>query len=204
MNKDEIVQMKITLEGITPNIWRRFQVEKDITFHQLHRVIQEVMGWTDSHLYGFTVDKQEYQDDRDNELLDGKNVLSSQKHTITMLKLKQKFRYVYDFGDCWEHLLVVEKILSNNSAVLYPICLEGERNCPPEDCGSVPGYYDLMEIRKNKKHPDYEELIEEWLGEDYDPERFNAQEVNVELRCRFPKKGEKKPDGRARYWVKTK
>lgn len=162
------------------------------------------MGWTDSHLYGFKVDEKEYQDDRDNELLDGENILSSRKHKIDILKIKQKFRYTYDFGDCWEHLLIVEKILSKENAISYPVCLEGERNCLPEDCGSVPGYYDLMEIRKNKKHPEYEEIIEEWLGEDYDPERFNAQELNVELRYRFPKKGEKKPDGRARYWVKTK
>ena len=197
MSKDEILQIKITLEEITPKIWRRFQVSNKLTFHQLHNVIQAVMGWTNSHLYSFIVDDKEYQDDTHDVL--EKGLLSSRKQKINTLSAKQKFRYMYDFGDGWEHLLVIEKILSKHGSVAYPCCLEGERNCPPEDCGSVPGYYHLLNVRKNKKHPEYEELIEGWLGEEYDPECFDAQENNVELRRLFPKKGEKKPDGRARY-----
>ncbi len=99
---------------------------------------------------------------------------------------KQKFIYVYDFGDSWEHTVTVEKIIEKDQSKKYPICLEGERACPPEDCGSVPGYYNLMKIRKNKKHPQYKELIVEWLGEDYDPELFIMDWVNARLHGKRP------------------
>lgn len=206
MSKDEILQIKISIEEITPKIWRRFQVEDSLTFHQLHKVIQLVMGWSDSHLYGFKAGDKEYQDEKSEDFGDvgDENILPSGKNRVSLLKEKQKFNYTYDFGDCWEHLLVVEKILPRTASVSYPVCLEGERNCPPEDCGSVPGYYNLMAVRKNKKHPEYESLIKEWLGEDYDPEYFNPQEVNTELRRMFRKKGGTSRDGRARYWVTKK
>ena len=99
---------------------------------------------------------------------------------------KQKFTYVYDFGDSWEHTVTVEKIIEKDQSKKYPICLEGERACPPEDCGSVPGYYNLMKIRKNKKHPEYKGLIVEWLGEDYDPELFVVDWVNARLHGKRP------------------
>ena len=100
--------------------------------------------------------------------------------------MKQKFSYLYDFGDGWEHLLIIEKLVPKSPEAFYPMCLEGERNCPPEDCGSYPGYDHMITVRKNKKHREYNELIRDWLGEDYDPEYFNAQEMNVELSRMFP------------------
>lgn len=186
-----ILQIKISLEGITPAIWRRFKIENNMTFHQLHTVIQTVMGWTDSHLYSFTVNGEEYQDERSEDFEDFGNtkILPSRKTTISALKEKQKFHYTYDFGDGWEHLLVVEKILPKEEAGRYPVCLAGARNCPPEDCGGEPGYYHLIEVRKNKKHPEYKDLIKGWLGEDHDPEYFDAKHTTTSLRLRFPKKG---------------
>ncbi|MBS3106728.1 plasmid pRiA4b ORF-3 family protein [Candidatus Woesearchaeota archaeon] len=194
MKKDEILQLKITLEGITPKIWRRFQVQREMTLHQLHSVIQAVMGWSNSHLYGFTIDEKRYQDDKINQIEEFDNVklCSSRTYKSNMLKLKQKFWYMYDFGDGWEHALTVEKLLPKERGVSYPVCLAGERNCPVEDCGSYPGYYHLLDVQKNKKHPEYKELIEDWLGGEYDPEYFNAQEANLALRRMFPNKGEKK------------
>lgn len=94
----------------------------------------------------------------------------------------QKFSYLYDFGDNWEHLLTVEKILDENEAKDVPICLAGERACPPEDCGSIPGYYELQKIKKNKKHKYYKERIVEWLGEDFDFELFDINQINKELK----------------------
>ena len=90
-------------------------------------------------------------------------------------KPKQKIVYTYDFGDNWEHLITVEKIL--DKAEKAPVCIAGERNCPPEDSGGVWGYEDLLKIKKNKKHPDYKEYIEEWLGEGFDPEAFDIESV---------------------------
>ncbi|HKZ41123.1 MAG TPA: plasmid pRiA4b ORF-3 family protein, partial [Candidatus Hodarchaeales archaeon] len=125
MSEDEVLQIKITLEGISPRVWRRFHIENKMTFHQLHQVIQEVMGWTNSHLYSFTVDGQEYQDDREDDLhdFDGDGLLPSRENTIGFLSLKQRFSYTYDFGDCWEHLLVVEKVLPRDPLASYPFCL---------------------------------------------------------------------------------
>lgn len=101
----------------------------------------------------------------------------------------QKFNYTYDFGDSWKHELIVEKITPPEEGKKYPLCLEGERACPPEDCGSVPGYYELMKIRKNKNHPEYKERVAGWLGEDYDPELFVADWVNAYLHGKKPKAG---------------
>lgn len=94
----------------------------------------------------------------------------------------QKFTYAYDFGDNWEHTLIVEKIEEEDKIKKYPLCLAGERACPPEDCGGVSGYYHLMQVRKNKNHPEYKELILDWLGEEYDPEFFEEELTDMELR----------------------
>ncbi len=189
MVKDKILQLKIWLEGISPKIWRRFFVSNTITFHQLYLIIQTVMGWDNYHLYSFRVGDKEYQDEKSEDFgdFDDEEILSSRKEKMGVLKVKQKFLYTYDFGDDWEHEVIVEKILGPEEGKIYPFCLEGERNCPPEDCGSVSGYYNLMEIRKNKSHPEYKRLIQEWLGEDYDPELFVINWVNARLQGKKPK-----------------
>src|SRR3989338_6756284 len=133
----KILELKIVLDGITPKIWRRFLVKDNITFHKLSEIIQTVMGWGGYHLYAFYVEKEQisvphpYSDD--------KQINAKKVKLKNMLSLKQKFGYVYDFGDNWEHILTVEKILDNKDAALVPTCLEGERAGPPEDCGSYPG-----------------------------------------------------------------
>lgn len=189
MRMDEMVkkalQLKITLSGIEPKIWRKFLVEDTMTFHELHQVIQQVIGWTDSHLYEFKVDGEKIgipdtRFDRD--------CLDARKTDLSFLKAKQKFYYVYDFGDFWEHVLVLEKILEKDVSQTYPRCLAGERACPPEDCGSIPGYFHLQEVKEDKKHPEYGKLINGWLGEDWGFEYFNIDEVNRELAKVFFKK----------------
>jgi len=188
-----IFQLKIALDGITPKIWRRFLVKDNISFHDLHNIIQLIIGWGSYHLYSFYIKKEEIgmpDPEFRNELLNSKKIKLKDK-----LSLKQKFGYVYDFGDNWEHILTVEKILDNKDAALVPACLEGERAGPPEDCGSYPGYYELMRIKKNKKHPEYKERIKEWLGEDFDFEHFDIEEINKGLLKLI------KVDGRTRYWV---
>ena len=90
---------------------------------------------------------------------------------------KTKFSYTYDMGDNWEHEVMVEKILSPEPDKHYPICLTGKRACPPEDCGGIWGYEDLLEIMKDPEHEEYEERME-WLGEGFDPEAFNMERVN--------------------------
>ncbi|MCF7872450.1 plasmid pRiA4b ORF-3 family protein [Candidatus Woesearchaeota archaeon] len=187
-----VLQIKAEIESITPKIWRRFLVKDNITFDKLHETIQIVMGWSNYHLYSFYTDNE--QIGISNKFIE--NESNSKKIKLKdKLSLKQKFNYTYDFGDTWEHVLIVEKILDNNNSYLFPTCISGKRAGPPEDCGGYNGYYRLMEIKKNKKHPEYNDMIKEWLGEDFDFEHFNVEEINKEL-IKL-----QKVDGRKRYWV---
>lgn len=187
-------QLKISLRDSRPLIWRRIIVKDNITFHKLHEILQVVMGWANYHLYDFVINEQRFT------LLDhdwNDKMIDSRKIKVHMLKLKQKFQYTYDFGDCWEHQIILEKILPSEEVFMNPFCIAGALSYPPEDCGSIFGYYRLLAIQKNKKHPEYKELIKGWLGEKFDPKYFNLHQVNKQLMEQFA-------DGRARYWVPKK
>lgn len=160
-----------------------------ITFRDLHGVIQIVMGWGNYHLYEFNVSDLHIEDSErfsvdfiwkeprpKAETAEAKRTKLSE-----LLKTeKQKFYYLYDLGDSWRHTLMVEKVMEDGERET-PACLAGERACPPEDCGGVWGYEELLEIKKDKDHPLYQERIVEWLGEDFDPERFDLDGVNEVL-----------------------
>ena len=175
-----ILQLKITLKHIKPPIWRRVEVADDITFYELHHVIQIVMGWWNAHLFEFQVDGYRIgitDDDWDTEdTLEAKEV----KVSRLLDKEKMKFGYLYDFGDNWEHEIIVEKISAQKKNKNYPSCMKGKRNCPPEDVGGFPGYMHMLEVISNRKNPEREDMLE-WLGEEYDPEYFDLEETNGEL-----------------------
>ncbi|MFH1433230.1 MAG: plasmid pRiA4b ORF-3 family protein [archaeon] len=176
-----VLQLKIGLDGAKPPIWRRFLVEDSISFHKLHEIIQIVMGWENYHLYMFNVSGTEIGEpdpDYEREIKDSKRVKLNKMITGE----KQKFSYEYDFGDSWIHAVVVEKVMVNDDSRKLPVCIDGKMACPPEDCGGMWGYENLLEIRKDKNHPDYEDMIVNWLGEDFDSEEFDVEEVNEELR----------------------
>jgi len=181
---NKIYQIQITLKGFRPKIWRRLLIPSDLLLSDFHKVIQTSMGWTNSHLHQFiknrtfyTVKMQDddFWDEMDN--VDYKNM----KVSDLLKKEKDKIVYEYDFGDGWEHDIILEKILPSDSNAKYPTCLNGKMNCPMEDCGGVWGYSDMLEILKNPDHEEYENYIE-WLGEKFDPEYFNKDEVNELLR----------------------
>ena len=179
-----IFQIQISLNGFTPKIWRRIQLKSDTLLPDLHDIIQITMGWRNSHLHQFIKNKEYYGDsslDDDFDVIDYRKIKLS-----TMLKKeKDSMKYEYDFGDSWEHTLLLEKILPVDSNTKYPICLAGKMHCPPEDCGGVWGYADLLEILKDPKHEDYEDNIE-WLGDDFDPNEFNIELINAYLTgCSF-------------------
>jgi len=179
-----ILQLKITLKDIEPKIWRRFLVSDFWTFDKLHRIIQRVMGWENYHLFEFKFGKiriilpdEGYLEENE---LDPKKV----KIEKYVNKEKQKFEYVYDFGDSWEHEIVVEKITEDKieDADKYPKCIEGERACPPEDCGGTGGYERFLEVLKTGKDPlgENPEELKSWLG-DWESETFNIIKINKEI-----------------------
>jgi hypothetical protein len=174
-----IYQLKITLKDVKPPIWRRIQVKSDITLLALHKAIQKVMGWTDSHIHEFIVKGVSYGDSEDEDSL------NERSHHLNKLRLeeKEKFFYVYDFGDNWEHVILLEKILPVDADARYPVCLTGKRSGPLEDCGGPWGYMELLDILEDPNHPEFEERME-WIEEDFDPEMFDINEINGRLRGR--------------------
>jgi len=174
-----IYQIKVTLKGTKPPVWRRFQVPSNLNLFQLHEILQTVMGWEDYHLFLFNIGGQEYRQpdlEFDSDLTDAKSV--KLKHVYK--GPNTKFVYVYDFGDNWEHEIRIEKEVPSESGTRYPICLTGKRACPPEDCGGVWGYADLLKVIQDPSHPEYEEMME-WLGGEFDPEEFELEEINDAL-----------------------
>jgi hypothetical protein len=168
-----IHQIKITLQGSKPPIWRRVLVPSNYTLAQLHEIIQISMGWDNYHLYSFEISGKQYE----NEEID--NSLSAEKFTITKtLKKKSKALYVYDFGDNWDHKIEVEDILKESDFNL-PFCIKAVGKCPHEDSGGMWGYYQKLEILSNPKHPDYKEL-KDWMGDEYNKE-ISLEDINLDL-----------------------
>ena len=181
-NVVKVLQLKIVLSGSKPRVWRRFLVKDNISFHKLHLVIQTVMGWDCCHLYSFEdnnlrIESKECASDDCIDFEPAEKILLSQ-----VLKEKDKIRYTYDFGDTWEHILTVEKVLDIEKGKKYPCCVAGKSNCPPEDSGGIYGFYDMFSIASDKDHEDHE-YIKDWLA-DYDIDEFDIDEINKELRGR--------------------
>lgn len=180
----KIYQIQIALKGFRPKIWRRLLVPSDLLLPDFHKVIQTSMGWTNSHLHQFVKNQIFYtvrmQDDDFWYEMD--NVDYKKMKIFDLLKKeKEKIIYEYDFGDGWIHDIILEKILPVDNTIKYPTCLTGKMNCPPEDCGGIWGYSEMLEILKQPDHEEYEEYIE-WLGGEFDPAYFNKDEVNELLK----------------------
>jgi hypothetical protein len=178
-----VFQLKITLKNISPPIWRRIGVNSNILLPDLHNVIQVVMGWTDSHLHQFVHNDYFYCDPSlEDDWYDDKQIDYSNIKLNQLLSLKdKKIVYEYDFGDGWEHIVELEKIIPIDKNLKNPICLKGKRNCPPEDCGGVFGYENLLKIIKDPNHEEYGDMIE-WVGENFNSEYFDKDEINKILK----------------------
>jgi len=184
-NKEKnVYQFKITLKGSIPPIWRRIQVPENYSFWDLHVAIQDSMGWKDCHLHEFSITSTvengkevcigiPYEDNVD-KVLKGWNV-----KIVTIFHLVGEAEYVYDFGDCWRHLVKLEKILPCEPGIKYPVCIDGERACPPEDSHGIDGYELLLEILNDPKHPQYKDM-KEWVGKKPKPEIFDCTKVKFD------------------------
>ena len=177
--EDQVYQLKVTLGGSKPPIWRRLQVKDSTRLGDLHVILQVAMGWTDSHLHQFIL-RGEYFGAPDFD--DSGEMTDEDKTALRDLGLSEKSRFVYeyDFGDGWQHAILVEKILPVERGVRYPVCLAGKLARPPEDCGGIWGFYNLLGIVADPKHPEHEEM-REWLGGGFDPQAFDLDAVNTRL-----------------------
>ncbi len=181
-----IFQLKIMLSGSNPAIWRRFLVDSRVRLSQLHDIIQILMGWENSHLHQYrqrNIIYSEPIDDMD-ETFGSKYIMldeSDYRLNQVLTKLKDKIIYEYDFGDSWDHELVLEKFIGMDKNINYPVCLEGAMACPPEDCGGIGGYYDMLEIIKDPENSEYENMMD-WLGGEFDANEFNLVSVNIKLK----------------------
>jgi hypothetical protein len=173
-----VYQLKVTLQESRPPIWRRIQVPADIPLSTLHKVLQVVMGWQDYHLHQFIVNGEAYGVPDPDDWLEIKDERRVRLNTL-LREPKARLDYQYDFGDDWEHRVVLEKVLPGQE-LEHPLCITGKRACPPEDCGGVWGYENFLEAMRDPKHPEHEELLD-WIGGEFDPEAFDLGEVNQRL-----------------------
>ncbi|MFI4957103.1 MAG: plasmid pRiA4b ORF-3 family protein [Gammaproteobacteria bacterium] len=178
------MQFKITLQDIQPPIWRCIQLSDLCTFWDLHVAIQDAMGWTDTHLHHFIVNNpidngKQYMGIPDDEF-DTCNTLPGWEYRVRdYLAINDSFPYEYDFGNGWEHLIQYEGVREKTPGIKYPLCIDGERACPPEDVGGPHGFDHFLEIITNKGHPEYRSYLE-WVGGKYDPGKFNPKKVKFD------------------------
>ena len=196
-----VFTFKITLNDCTPRVWRRIEVPAIYTFFDLHCAIQDVMGWTDSHLHAFRVDTRgqskakrkggrgsvitiefpgpEGRDEYADECYDERKEHIAEWFGTRMTQCV----YEYDFGDSWDHIVLFEGKSPCQSGVTYPRCIAGKNACPPDDCGGVGGYDDLQKIMKNPDHKEHADMLD-WLclesAEEFDPKHFDISEVEFQ------------------------
>jgi hypothetical protein len=178
-----IYQFKITLQDIKPAIWRRIQVP-DCTLVDFHDYIQAAFGWDNYHLHQFQIDGTWYSqpdpdgDDFGMEFEDETHVLLSK--LLRKSAKRNRWIYEYDFGDSWRHEVLFEGFPPNDPKADFPICIEGKRACPPEDCGGPWGYSNYLAAIADPRHEEHKEMLE-WRGP-FDPEAFDAEQATMAMR----------------------
>lgn len=175
----ELYELRITLLETAPPVWRRFRVPSEILLPRLHRVVQAIMGWKDAHLHQFssgTILLGEPDPEYDTGVIDHREIRLNQ----LLRHARDRCGYEYDFGDDWQHEIVLEGVVARKEGEAPLRCLDGARACPPEDCGGIPGYEELLEALADLEHPDHGDL-RRWVGRGWHPERFDVEAVNRRL-----------------------
>jgi len=175
----ELFSLRITLSDVTPSVWRRVVVPAGYTLDRLHRVIQHAMGWHDSHLHSFDIGGESYGvPDPEGELA-LRDELDFRLDAVT--GKGGQFTYTYDFGDWWDHDILVEDVLLADPEQRYPICLDGQRACPPESVGGPAGYQEFRTAMLDPRHPQHAQM-REWHGRAFDPDAFDPSRTTTLLR----------------------
>ncbi len=193
----EICTLRIELCGSDPLIWRQVEVPTSITLKVLHEVIQAAMGWFDQHLWEFAIGERRFGLPMDEDWGTEPRVEAAKVRLREVLTPRETIiTYVYDFGDDWEHKLILTSPRQGEAGIGYPRYVAGGGNVPPEDCGGIPGFYDKLDIAADPSHPEHDEITD-WLG-DYDPETIDETQIRIALgriakRCNAPKAWPTKP-----------
>lgn len=176
-----LYEIKITLMDLTPAIWRRVTVPRDITLGKLHDVIQIAMGWENDHLHEFLIGRKRYGPMNPDLFGFGDPPVNEDIVYLNgVLRPNAKFVYHYDFGDDWRHEIHIERAVEPDSIQRQARCIAGENACPPEDCGGPYGYPDLVAILLDPQHEEHSE-IQEWIGENFDPQHFDLSSTDRRL-----------------------
>ena len=175
----QIFQLKVSLDGVRPPVWRRVRVPGGYTLDRVHRVIQYAMGWGGYHLHSFEIGGEQYGEpdpDGDLELIDELDV-----RLDAVARAGARLRYTYDYGDWWEHTVDVEDVRDADPDEAYPLCVDGQGACPPEDVGGAYGYAELLTVLRDPAHPEYE-TARQVLGSGRSTESFDARLATTLLR----------------------
>lgn len=185
-------QFKITLAYVVPVVWRRIQVPKDYFFWDLHVAITDCMPWLDYHLHDFIMlhpkkgnEVHIGMPDQDDDMMGYETLEDGATKIASYFSLQNPMaKYLYDFGDGWEHEILLEKICDREDGVNYPRCVAGENACPPEDVGGVGGYGQFLKTIKDTKNKEREDLLrwaEHLTGKyPFDPECFDPEDVHFD------------------------
>ena len=163
-------------------------VPASLTLAQLHDVLQAAMGWQDCHMHEFSGGDRRIGTPNPEDRLMGMAAVENERTvrlSSVLGRVGAKAVYTYDFGDSWEHSIVLEKRLPADPNTPYPVCTDGQRACPPEDCGGIPGFYGLLDALSDPDHEQHEEM-REWIGDDYAPQTFSVDDVKPPAHPRAP------------------
>lgn len=177
---NQICTVRIELMDTDPLIWREVEVPTSITLKVFHDIVQITMGWLDQHLWEFKIDDRTYGLPMDEDWGTTPRTEAIKVRLRDVLRpRKTTIDYMYDFGDSWEHRLTVTKIRPGKPGVSYPHYVGGEWDCPPEDCGGIPGYYNMLDALANPEHPDHADLAEYLEG--WDPRGIDELPLRIAL-----------------------
>ena len=182
--------LRVSLNDVEPEIWRVIEVEADITLGGLHEALVGVMGWENSHLHSFMVDDEWYS-----TVLEGIETIGGDEEDLTVAEalpeIGSSIRWLYDWGDGWDHTVTVEDTGTTQPNVAYPVLYDGARACPPEDCGGAHIYMEILHMLADSSYRpevvDRDEIMN-WLDPDFDPDVFHSKRAQWHMRNPRPKR----------------
>ena len=178
-----VIQLRISLLDHTPTIWRQLLVPGEIKLSKLHSIFQAAMGWEGYHLHQFQIGGRSYgepDEDIEDEDIEDEDIDEDSVHFSELVEAPMRFSYWYDFGDNWRHEVVIESIEAVPQILKFAICVDGQRACPPEDCGGIGGFEEFLEAVSNPNHEEHLDYLQ-WIGHPFDPEEFSLAVTNAAL-----------------------